>query len=143
MSSRSPRNRSTSGGDELTTSTNRRLKADFSKTPTPNTPMPISPNNLITTNAVTVTHVNLQPSKPSFDHKLSVVVATASKQPHHSSSTLLYKKLRTASGKELTVKAISTESLRSVSPGSDSVFYSEADLALEHQVSYSFRLFCV
>lgn len=154
---RSPRNRSTSGGDELAaTPTSRRLKGVV-KSPTHGSvavPVMIAPSvnsssnpNLITSNV----GVKFTPSKYTpVPHQLVPTLNLKPKQ-HLSPNASPHKK-SCRSGKsssDLKVKCISTESLRSVSPGSDSVFYSEADLTLEHQVRacrwngmFSMRVLC-
>jgi len=110
-----PRNRTPNagGGDESTLL--RRHKAPMNKSPTEKPSGSVAPMPLST---CPIRHSPAKFMKPCM--LLS------------STSPLIHPK--TTSVQRL--KAISTESLRSVSPGSDSVFYSEADI-LEHQVSFA------
>uniref|UniRef100_A0A1B0EY92 Uncharacterized protein n=1 Tax=Phlebotomus papatasi TaxID=29031 RepID=A0A1B0EY92_PHLPP len=102
---RSPRNRSASGEDTLS----RRGK----------TPVIRSPEQ------TPATHL-------ASKHSPSKYPTMSPHQPPYSPSGSPRKHKDPSPVKRL--KALSTESLRSVSPGSDSVFYSEADAMSEHQV---------
>lgn len=133
---RLPRNRSITSGDDRRSS----------KTPLIKSPekTPIAQNVTCTTTTTIVQGPNkLSPSKyaqqkaatrssPSASpRKISHLKAAAAAVCSTATTVTAVK----SSPSEKRLKALSTESLRSVSPGSDSVFYSEADLlAAEHQV---------
>lgn len=71
---------------------------------------------------------------PELDGADTVTKINPSKYSHH--PCRLSPRKAKDSSPEKGLKALSTESLRSVSPGSDSVFYSEADAILDHQVCF-------
>lgn len=107
------RNRSTSGEDSLP----RRTKPTNLKSPDTATKAPLTTTKAPSATGHTVT-TKLSPPKGHVCQK----------------EALKSKKL--SPNKRL--QAISTESLRSVSPGSDSVFYSEIDPSSDHQVRILF-----
>lgn len=103
---KTPRNRTPIMGDE---SKPQRPKASTSKSPE-------KPSVMAAPIQIQPVPVKVSPSK----YRKTCLLASPAKQT---------KKISPVQR----LKAVSTESLRSVSPGSDSVFYSEADL-LEHQI---------
>ncbi|KAG5684041.1 hypothetical protein PVAND_013294 [Polypedilum vanderplanki] len=113
---KTPRNRTPIGTGDESTSVRRLSKTSLNKSPEKPSviaaPMPQQPQV-----------ASIQPAKVS-PLKFTKPCHLASPTKHQKKSSSAIQRL----------KAISTESLRSVSPGSDSVFYnSEADL-LEHQI---------
>lgn len=111
---RSPRNRCTNSGDD---SQIRRSKGNsVLKSPEKHS---FTPNSAISTpklNPPNYTAHKIQRSPGNSPRKIGHLRSTPTKDT------------------EKRLKALSTESLRSVSPGSDSVFYSEVDALSDHQV---------
>ena len=106
---KTPRTRTISGDD----GTLRRSKTPVSKSPE-------KPPDIVKSSVVPTLPQSVSKLSPSKYHKPCQLMISPTKQKKTCSTVQR-------------LKAISTESLRSVSPGSDSVFYSEADI-LDHQV---------
>lgn len=111
---KTPRNRTPIASDE----TARRLSKASINIKSPEKPSVIAAPMPQSTKPTGTAH-KVSPTKKSISLPKPCIFASPSKHIKKTSAQRL--------------KAISTESLRSVSPGSDSVFYSEADI-LEHQI---------